>query len=113
MTIDNICLQFFLSIVRTIYIKQWFRVFTLGLLGSSPGGGNSNPLQYFCLGKPMDRGAWRATVQWSHRVDTTEATEHIAPHFRVNTLDQHSFSTSAFYYMLKKKKKFSSGISEG
>ena len=40
-----------------------------------------------------------------HRVDTTEATEHIAPHFRVNTLDQHSFSTIAFYYMLKKKKK--------
>ena len=24
--------------------------------GRSPGGGNSNPLQYFCLGNPMDRG---------------------------------------------------------
>ena len=31
-------------------------------LGRSPGGGNSNPLQYSCLGNPMDRGAWRATV---------------------------------------------------
>ena len=30
--------------------------------GRSPGGGNSNPLQYSCLGNPMDRGAWRATV---------------------------------------------------
>ena len=26
--------------------------------GRSPGGGNSNPLQYSCLGNPMDRGAW-------------------------------------------------------
>ena len=30
--------------------------------GSSPGEGNGNPLQYSCLGKPMDRGAWQATV---------------------------------------------------
>ena len=28
----------------------------------TPGKGNGNPLQYFCLGNPMDRGAWRATV---------------------------------------------------
>ena len=26
------------------------------------GEGNANPLQYSCLEKPMDRGAWRATV---------------------------------------------------
>ena len=31
-------------------------------LGRSPGGGNSNPLHYSCLGNPMDRGAWWATV---------------------------------------------------
>ena len=31
-------------------------------LGRSLGGGNGNPLQYFCLGNPMDRGAWKATV---------------------------------------------------
>ena len=29
-------------------------------LGSSPGGGHGNPLQY--SENPMDRGAWRATV---------------------------------------------------
>ena len=23
-----------------------------------PGGGNGNPVQYSCLGKPMGRGAW-------------------------------------------------------
>ena len=27
-----------------------------------PGGGNDNPLQYSCLGKSMNRGAWWATV---------------------------------------------------
>ena len=27
-------------------------------LGRSPGEGNGNPLQYFCLENPMDRGAW-------------------------------------------------------
>ena len=31
-------------------------------LGRSPGGGNGNPHQYCCLGNPMDRGAWLATV---------------------------------------------------
>ena len=27
--------------------------------GRSPGIGNGNPLQYFCLENPMDRGAWQ------------------------------------------------------
>ena len=31
------------------------------------GEGNGNPLQYSCLGNPMDRGAWRATVQGGHK----------------------------------------------
>ena len=30
--------------------------------GRSPGGGHDNPLQCSCPEKPMDRGAWRATV---------------------------------------------------
>ena len=32
-------------------------------LGRSPGEGNGNPLQYFCLENSMDRGTWWATVQ--------------------------------------------------
>ena len=31
-------------------------------LGRSPGEGNGNPLQYSCLGNPMDRETWQATV---------------------------------------------------
>ena len=34
-------------------------------LGRSPEERNGNPLQYSCLGNPMDRGAWQAIV---HRV---------------------------------------------
>ena len=30
--------------------------------GRSPGEGNGNPPQYSCLGNPIDRGAWWATV---------------------------------------------------
>ena len=37
--------------------------------GRSPGGGYGNPLQYSCREKPMDRGAWWATV---HRVAKTQ-----------------------------------------
>ena len=28
----------------------------------SPGDGNGNPLQYSCLGNPMDRGAWWTAI---------------------------------------------------
>ena len=31
-------------------------------LGISSGVGNGNPLQYYCLENPMDRGVWWATV---------------------------------------------------
>ena len=30
--------------------------------GRFPGEGNANPLQYFCLENPTDRGAWWVTV---------------------------------------------------
>ena len=48
----------------------------VSILGSerSPGGGDGNPLQYFCLGNPMDRGAWRAIVHGIAELDVTVAT---------------------------------------
>ena len=36
--------------------------------GISPGRGNGNPVQYSCLGNPMDRGAWRAIIYGFTRV---------------------------------------------
>ena len=39
--------------------------------GRFPGEGNDNPLQYSCLGNPMDRGAWQATFHGvAKEVDT-------------------------------------------
>ena len=45
-------------------------------LGRSPGGGHSNPLQYSCLGNPIESGAWRDMV---HRVTKSQIQlKHIA-----------------------------------
>ena len=44
-------------------------------LGRSPGEGNGNPLQYSCLGNPVDRGAWQATVYGVARVRHDLVTE--------------------------------------
>ena len=41
-------------------------------LGRSPGGAHGHPLQYSCLGNPMDTGAWRATVHGVAESNTTE-----------------------------------------
>jgi len=41
-------------------------------LERSSGVGNGKPLQYSCLGDPMDKGAWQATVH--------EMTEQISTH---------------------------------
>ena len=43
----------------------------LGLIpgsGISPGEGNGSPLHYSCLENPVNRGAWRSTVQGLQRV---------------------------------------------
>ena len=48
--------------------------------GKSPGGGNGNPLQYPCLGNPMDRGAWWVEV---HEVTELDINEHA--HTRTHT----------------------------
>ena len=38
--------------------------------GRSPGEGNGNTLRHPCLGNPIDRGAWRATVCGDARTQT-------------------------------------------
>ena len=58
-------------IVYLSYIQQFLfanhklLIYPLGSipgLGRSPGKGNGNPLQEYCLENPMDGGAWQATV---------------------------------------------------
>ena len=39
--------------------------------GRPPGEGNVNPLQYSCLGNPMDIGAWWTIVQGIAESDRT------------------------------------------
>ena len=54
-------------------------------LGKIPCRGHSNPLQYFCLENPVDRGAWRATVHQVAESDTTEVTDHAGMHKSLHT----------------------------
>ena len=49
------------TVVKNIPANAWDEGSITGL-GRSPEEGNGNPLQYSCLGNPMDRGAWWATV---------------------------------------------------
>ena len=65
------------SVVKNPPAMQEMQVRSLGwedpfVLGE----GNGNPLQYSCLGNPMDRGAWRSTV---HGV-TKSQTQLVAKH---------------------------------
>ena len=46
-------------------------------LGKSPGGGNGYSLQYSCLEKSMDRGAWWATVRGVAKSWTELSAQHV------------------------------------
>ena len=48
--------------------ETWVR----SLSREDPQGGNANPFQYFCLRNPMNRGAWRATVQRIAELNTAK-----------------------------------------
>ena len=61
--------------------------------GRSPGKGNGNSLQYPCLGKSMDRGAWEAIVHVSQRVGNDGA--HTFTGRSSLRLNFYSFSTIA------------------
>jgi len=57
----------------------------LGLIpgsGKFPGEGYGNPVQYSCLGNPMDRGVWRAP--WGcKKSDGTEQLTHTHTHTHI------------------------------
>ena len=57
-----------------------------GLLkNQEQGEGNGNPLQYSCLGNPIDRGAWWATVQGVTHTKKNQEQEKDA-HYLLSTL---------------------------
>ena len=56
--------------------------------GRSPGGGHDNPLQYSCLGNPMDREAWWAIVHGVSKSQTRLSTHtHTHTHTHTEPMD--------------------------
>ena len=64
--LGEISLCFILSLYQCALVgipgRLFYQYFILGLVRECGGEGNGNPLQYSCLEKPMDRGAWWAVV---------------------------------------------------
>ena len=59
-------------------------------LGRSPGEGNGNPLQYPCLGNPLESRVWQATVYGVARVGHNLATTQQ----QIKTTDNRDFPES-------------------
>ena len=55
-------------------------------LGRSLGEGNDNPLQYSCLGNPMDRESWRVTVHGVAKNQTGLSDFAFTFHFHGNSI---------------------------
>ena len=62
-------------------------------LGSSPGRGHANPLQYSCLENPINRGVWRAAVYSVSKSRTRLKCLHDYQHLLL--LKQHSLSPAS------------------
>ena len=77
MSFEGLIVHFFLvlnNILLASLVAQWKESSCLcrrcgfdNGLGKSPGEGNGNPLQYSCLGNPINRGAWQAIVHGATR----------------------------------------------
>ena len=64
-------------------------------LGRAPGEGNGNPLQYYCLGNPMDRGDWLGTVHGvTKELDTINCNNKA---LQTGWLQQQKFISSHFW----------------
>ena len=60
-------------------------------LGSSPGGGNGNPLQCSCLENSMDRGAWWAAI---YGVTKSWTQQHVHAHSQCVLIGNHYLSSN-------------------
>ena len=74
------------TVAKTLPASAGFARDAVSIPGSrrSSGEGNGNPLQYSCLGTPMDRGAWQATVHGVARVGHNLVTKPPSPHTMLN-----------------------------
>ena len=69
-------------------------------LGRSLGGGNGNPLWYFCLENPMERGAWLGYSPWGCReLDTTEYNTHARACARTHTHTHTLYRSGVFTFI--------------
>ena len=66
-------------------------------LGGSPGEGSSNPLKYSCLGNPIDRGAWWASVHSVTMSRHSLATEEPSEGYIVSLLITLGYDVMLFY----------------
>ena len=74
-------------------------------LGRSTGEGNDNPLQYYCLENPMDRGAWWARVHgvaksWTRLSDFTYFTQFVVVNWIKNCQSNFLFPPSLSHFLL-------------
>ena len=79
--IHNICILYICILGLPRWLSGKESACQAGDVGSIPklrrslGEGNGNPLQYSCLGNPMDRGAWQGTIHGVARVGHDLATK--------------------------------------
>jgi len=57
--------------VKNISARQGAHPSSVPGWGRCPGEGNGNPVQYSCLGNPVDRGTWQAIVMGPQELDIT------------------------------------------
>ena len=63
-------------------------------LGRSPGRGHGNPLQYFCLENPMERGTWGySTLHGGEKSQT--GLKQLSTHIRLFMTDSNVLPTGA------------------
>ena len=83
-------------------------------LGRSPGEGNGKPLQYSCLGNPVDRRAWQATVHGVAKSRTQLKRQHTPPMYILKTVIKMILLKwwSENFFLLLKTVKFTNEISD-
>ena len=81
-------------------VQQISRTNSSCITKTFPGGGHGNPFQYSCLGNPMDRGSWHATVQGVAKSQTPLRDSTAETLYLLNSSFPLPPPTSLFYFLL-------------